>query len=276
MKQNYSVLMSVYYKENPSFLQKSIESILNQSVKTNDFVLICDGPLTKELDSIIKEYADLNKDIFNIIRLEKNSGLGNALSIGIKEAKNELVARMDSDDISELNRCEEQLNVFQKMNVDVVGTNIAEFDETMSRFIDYRIVPENDLDIKKFAKKRNPMNHVTVMFKKNAIIDSGGYETMMYFEDYYLWARMIKKEYKFYNIQKSLVKVRGGNDMVLRRGGLKYIKCIMKFEKELFKMKLINYFQYIVNVCERIIISIIPNCFRFLIYKKILRKEKTV
>ena len=274
MKQDYSVLMSVYYKEKPEYLKVSIESMLNQTVKTNDFVLVCDGPLTPELDEVIYGFEKDNKNIFNVVRLDENHGLGNALSIGIKKCKNDLVARMDSDDISKIDRCENQLKMFNELDVDVVGTNITEYDENMEKIISSRVVPEKDQDIKKFAKKRNPMNHVTVMYKKSAVISSGNYMDMIYFEDYFLWSRMIKNNCKFYNIQEKLVNVRGGDSMIQRRGGKSYISCIIKFEKAIRKIKLINYFEYLFNVITRIIVSMIPNASRSLVYKKVLRREK--
>ena len=106
MLENYSVLMSVYAKERPEFLRLSTESMLAQTVKTNNFVLVCDGPLTPELDAIVAELQQKHGDLFHVIRLETNQGLAHALNRGLRECKNELVARMDSDDIAVPDRCE--------------------------------------------------------------------------------------------------------------------------------------------------------------------------
>lgn len=115
MKFQYSVLMSVYYKEKPEYLKQAIESILCQTVKPDDFVLVCDGPLNLELDAVIAAKQQEMGDTLNVVRLVKNCGLGNALNEGIKHCKNELVARMDSDDISVMDRCQKQVELFEKI-----------------------------------------------------------------------------------------------------------------------------------------------------------------
>lgn len=135
-----------------------------------------------------------------------------------------------------------------------------------------RIVPEKDEEIKKRIKRKNPINHVTVAFKKNKVIEAGNYMDMPYFEDYYLWARMIKKGCLFYNIQECLVRVRGGNEMIKRRGGINYIKHMISFEKELMRLKLINIFQFMMNIIERCFISVVPRSLRRTLYKLFLRK----
>ena len=105
LENNYSILMSVYAKDNPDYLKLAIDSMLNQTIKSNDFVIVEDGPLTTELDAVINEYSSKNKEI-NVVKIEHNSGLGKALDFGLNYCKNELVARMDADDISLPTRCE--------------------------------------------------------------------------------------------------------------------------------------------------------------------------
>ena len=273
MKKNkFSVLMSVYFKEKPEFLIKSLDSVLNQTVMPSEVVLVEDGKLTEELDEVISTYEKKYNKIMKIVKFEKNRGLGIALHDGLLECSYDIIFRMDTDDICLPTRFEKQLKAFNEKNVDIVGSNITEFDETMENKTSERIVPETDEEIKLRAKKRNPMNHMTVAYKKDAVIKAGNYQDMMYFEDYYLWARMIKNECKFYNVQETLVNVRGGNDMIKRRGGKKYIKPIINFEKALLKLKIINRFQYIKNVIQRVGVSLIPNSIRFMLYKKALRK----
>ena len=267
----FSVLMSVYYKEKPEYLKQAIDSILDQTLKPSEFVIIEDGPLTDELNECLEDYSKKNK-IIKLVKLDKNQGLGKALNEGLKHCSYEYVARMDSDDISFTNRFEKQMKVFANTDVDVVGSNIVEYDESMKNITSERIVPEYNKDIQKRAKKRNPMNHMTVAYKKDAVVKSGNYQDMQYFEDYYLWARMINNNYNFYNIQESLVKVRGGNDMIKRRGGKTYIKPIIDFEKAIKSINLINEIEYLINIFERIIVSLIPNNLRFIVYKKVLRK----
>lgn len=271
--EKFSVLMSVYFKEKPEYLDLALKSVFDQTITPNEVVLVEDGKLTNELDMVISNYEKKYPKIMKVIKYEQNRGLGIALHDGLLECSNEIVFRMDSDDYSVNDRFEKQLKVFNDRNVDVVGGNINEFDEGMEKEVCKRIVPELDNEIKKMLKKRNPLNHVTIGYKKSKVIESGNYQNMPYFEDYYLWSRMIKNNCTFYNIQKSLVNVRGGNDMINRRGGFKYIKYIIRFENSLLKLKLINFFEYSNNLLKRIIGSLIPNNLRFYLYKKFLRKE---
>ena len=268
----FSVLMSVYFKESPSYLEAALSSVFTQTVMPDEVVLVEDGPLTSELDETISKFEKEYPTILKVIKFETNRGLGQALHDGLLECSNEIVFRMDTDDIAHNDRFEKQLKIFKEKNVDAVGSNITEYDETMTNITSHRIVPKLDKDIKKMAKSRNPINHMTIAFKKQAVIDSGNYLDMMYFEDYYLWVRMMSKGYAFYNIQETLIDVRGGNDMIKRRGGKKYIKPIINFEKAILKLGYISKFEFLKNVIQRVIVSLIPNSFRFFVYKKLLRK----
>jgi len=211
--------MSVYYKEKPEWLKQSIESILKQTVLTNDFVIVKDGKLTEKLDEIISEYEVKYPDIFHAIQLEKNMGLGPALAIGVKACKNELIARMDSDDISVPERCEIQLKEMQAdSNLGIIGANHAEFMESINNVITYKEFPTEDEQIKKYARRRNPFSHSVVMFKKKNVLEVGNYRKYYLCEDYDLWIRMIEKGIKCKNIPEVLSYVRVGEDLYKRRG----------------------------------------------------------
>ena len=268
----FSVLMSVYFKEKPNYLDQALNSVFEHTIIPDEVVLVEDGRLTLELDVIINKYKNMYPHILKVVKYEENRGLGVALHDGLLECSYDLVFRMDTDDICNKNRFEKQLEVFKNKDVDVVGSNIIEYDENMNEITGKRIVPEDDISIKKMAKKRNPLNHMTVAYRKQAVLDAGNYQDMMYFEDYYLWVRMINNNCKFYNVQDVLVNVRGGTEMIKRRGGVKYIKPILNFEKSLLSLKLINTFEYIKNVIERIVGAIIPNNLRTIAYKVVLRK----
>ena len=150
---NYSVLMSVYHKEKPQFLRLSIESMFNQTIPTNDFVLVCDGPLNDELDEIIASFEEKYKNIFRVVRIEKNQGLGHALKVGVLECKNDIIARMDSDDISRPERCEKELEFLaNNPEVSIVGALIEEFSDTPEVVNAMRVVPETHEEIIQFAK----------------------------------------------------------------------------------------------------------------------------
>lgn len=274
MNKNYSVLMSVYIKENPEYFKEAVDSILNQTVKTDDFVIVCDGPLNEGLNKVIADYVTTYSGLFNVYRLEHNMGLAKALNNGILQCKNEIIVRMDSDDISASDRVEKQLKAMEEYNADIVGSNIIEFTGDIRNTKAERVVPETHHEMYQFAKKRSPFNHPSVMYKKNAVIQSGFYEDYRYFEDYNLWVTMFCKGYTGYNIQENLLYMRAGEDMYKRRGGVSYVGCIFRFQNHLRKLGFIGMFSFLTGVITRTIVSLVPNSIRVFIYKKILRKEQ--
>lgn len=271
----YSFLMSVYKKEKPDNLRRSIESMLNQTCIPNEIVIVKDGPLTDQLDELIQEYEDEYPKLFNIVVSEKNLGLGLALNLGLEKCKNELVARMDSDDISVPLRCELQLKAFQAdKKLGIVGGYISEFVFDENNIIGKRIVPIQDSEIKNYIKKRCPLNHVTVMFKKSKVYEAGNYCDWFWNEDYYLWIRMYEIGCKFGNIPEVLVNVRVGPDMYNRRGGIKYFISEANLQTYMFKKKNIGLGRYIYNVGIRFIIQVaLPNVVRGFIFKKFARSK---
>ena len=272
MDNYFSVLISVYKKEKASNLDNALYSIVNQSLMPNEIILVEDGKLTKELFNVIDKYVKKYNKLFKVIVLEKNVGLGKALNEGLKYCSYKYVARMDSDDFSLYERFEKEINIIINEKVDVVGSNIDEYDEKMVKLISKKVVPETYEKIIKYAKKRNPINHVTVVFNKNKVLEVGNYMDCPFFEDYYLWIRMLNNGCKFYNIQDSLVKVRGGIDMLNRRGGKNYNICIKNFYNKIYELKYINFIEKILYQNLRIIISSVT-IFRKTIYKYFLRKN---
>lgn len=268
---DYSVLMSVYHKEKAINLSEAINSMLRQTVMTNDFVIVCDGPLNKSLDDVIEDFDKSHPGLFNIVRLEKNGGLANALNKGMKYCKNEIIARMDSDDISEANRMAKQLEALEEQHADIVGSYVVEFNGTLSNKGGKRIVPVEDEDIKAFAKKRNPFNHPSVVFKKSKVEAAGGYPRYDYFEDYALWVTMLSQGDKGYNVGEVLVNMRAGDELYNRRGGLGYVKCIVRFNKYMKELGYITTKQFLTQSAARSIVSIMPNFVRKFLYKKKLR-----
>lgn len=272
MKENYSVLMSVYLKDNLLYLKESIESILNQTILTNDFVIVKDGPLTEEMNNVLDDYK--NKYSFiNIISLEKNMGLGKALNEGLKHCKNELVARMDADDYSFKDRIEKQLNYMKKEKIDLLGTQAIEFIDDINKPVQYNKFPLNHDDIVNYAHKRNPYAHPSVIFNKKAVLKAGGYREAYLCEDYDLWIRMIMSGAKCANLDNYLFAVRVNDDFYKRRGGIKYIKSInnlmiMNMQSSFFTKK--DYFK---NMIIRTIVYLMPNKLREFFYKTFLRKD---
>ena len=272
---NFSVLMSVYYKENPEWFKIALDSVINQTLQPNEIVLVEDGKLTEELYQVIDEYKTKYPNLFNVVPLEKNSGLGEALRVGVLNCSNELIARMDTDDIARNDRFEKQIKLFKDHpDIDVVGSWISEFENKPDEIISYRQVPSEHSRIYKFGQFRCPVNHMTVMYKKSAVLEAGNYQTFKNIEDYYLWGRMLKKGATFANLPECLVNVRAGNAMFKRRANLTYFfRSEFPLHTELYKMGFISLPQYLRNVSSKFLLRVIPECAMAIVYQKFLRSS---
>ena len=274
MTQQFSVSMCVYGKDNPQWFRQAVDSVLNQTVRPTELVLVVDGPIPEELNRVVSGYEKLPE--FRVIRLETNQGLGIARQIGLKECSFELVAFMDSDDISVPNRFEKQLDAFKaNPELSCIGGNIAEFIGDPENLVGYRIVPESNSEIERYLKKRCPLNHMTVMLKKTAVLDVGGYLDWHYNEDYYLWIRMFLAEKRFANIPEVLVNVRVGQEMYRRRGGWKYFCSEAGLQWYMLSKGVIGPFTYAENILKRLIVQVLlPNRLRGWVFRKFARKTK--
>lgn len=214
----YSVLMSVYAKDNPEYLAEAINSMLMQTIPPEQFVIVIDGPISNELKQIIITYWNSNKKFFTIIPLKHNGGLGYALNIGLKYCRNELVARMDADDISLPERCEKELREFVKYpNLAICGCNIDEFEGEPENVLTSRIVPVSDKVIKKMMRRRQAFNHPTVIYKKSAVLKEGGYIAIKRKEDFDLFSKMMTAGNLARNLKESLYLYRVNTDNYKRR-----------------------------------------------------------
>lgn len=272
-KTKFSVLMSVYKNDKLEFVEEAIESVINQTRKPDEIVIVEDGPVPEAIQKLLQEY-EAKCDYLKIVPLEKNVGLGNALNIGLDKCTYNLVARMDSDDISREDRFEKQIKEFEKDDsLSVVGGFISEFVDCKEKSIGIREVPLTNSDIAIQIKLKNPFNHMTVMFQKKDVLKAGNYQDFFYYEDYYLWIRMALKNMKFKNVDSVLVNARIGEDMYKRRGGWKYYKSGVKLQNFMLKNKLIHLPKYCYNILVRFVVQVMmPNHFRAWIYQKFARK----
>ena len=271
---NYSVLMSVYHKENPEYLRAAIDSMLCQTVKPAQVVLVCDGPLTPELDEVIKGFG--NK--LDVLRLDENMGLGKALEEGLKRCSCELVARMDTDDLSLPDRCEKQLAAFEKdESLALLSGAVEEFSDDPETPFAKRVVPLEHSDILSYSKKRNPFNHPAVMFKKQAVLDAGGYNSDYYlFEDYDLWVRVLQSGARTANLPDTLVKMRSSGGQVKRRGGFKFAQLMLKFRKHLKQCGWISRSEYVTSAYPHAAVCVVPSFMRRGVYKILRRKDSNI
>lgn len=270
----YSVLMSVYEKEQAEYFDASIESMLCQSVPPSDFVIVCDGALTAELDAVLDRKIKEHPGLFQIIRKPRCEGIGNALSLGLLSCKHELVARMDSDDISRRDRCEKEIAALEHLHCSVVGSNIVEFEGNPGNTKSRRSVPETNEQIRKFAKRRNPFNHPSVLFRKSHVLKAGNYLECKGFEDYYLWVRMLRMRMVGYNIQEDLLYMRTDAGMYARRGGWRYVPQVARGRYRILKTGYISPWDFIVTMMGQMAVTCTPVKLRKALYRAMLR-EKT-
>lgn len=266
----FSVLISIYSKENPYWFDRAMESIWYcQTVKPSEIILVLDGILTSELYASIAIWKDRLGDVLKCIPLENNVGLGDALNIGLQYCSNEIVARMDTDDIAMSERFEKQLAILQKGDIDICSSWITEFDNDESFISGVRYLPEQHETIAEYAKSRSPINHPAVMYKKTAIAKAGGYKKMMWFEDYYLWVRMLLAGCKFYNIQEPLVHMRAGRSQLERRSGIAYARSELELLKEFRTLGFLNGLEFWTALSLRLPIRLLPKALIIRFYKRL-------
>lgn len=267
--EKYSVLMSLYKKEHPEYLRLALDSMINQTVRPDEIVLVEDGPLTDELYAVIEEY----KDYLHIVVNEKNIGLGLALNAGLKACKNEFVARMDTDDISKPDRCEKQLFRFaQKPYLAIVGSHIDEFVGTPDNVISQRKVPTTSEAIYDYAKKRSAFNHPAVMYRKSAVLAEGGYSDLKRNQDVDLFGRMLFKGYKAENIDEALLWFRSSDELAARRRSWENTKSYIKTIKTFWKMGYSSFYDYFIVALAQTGMFIMPTKIQNWVYLKFLRK----
>lgn len=267
--------MSVYFKEKPEFLDLSLKSIMEkQTLKPSEFIIVCDGPLTEELDEVINKYEKAYPAVLKVNRLEKNGGLGKALNYGLEKCTNELIARADSDDVCREDRFEKQVYyMLAHPELAALGTDILEFDSDPDVVKNYKKMPADNDAVYKMCLFRNPVNHMTVMFRKSAVEKVGSYIHLQYIEDYYLWVRLFTAGYQIENLNEPLVHARVGSGMVKRRGSKAYIKSWKTMNKFMKEKGMIGTMKYIRNMISVVAFVYMPVGLKEWIYKNVLRKK---
>jgi len=269
----YSVLMSVYNKEKPEYLRTSILSMVNQSIMPSEIIVVKDGELNIYLEEVLTDFVNRYPNLFKIVSIKENVGLGRALNIGLLECENELVARMDTDDISMPTRCEQQLEKFtMNPKLSIVGTMIDEFLGDPTEVVSKRLVPTNHLEIYKFARRRSPFNHPTVMFKKSSVLNAGGYSDLRRNQDVELFGRMLYLGNKAENINQSLLLFRLSPDFETRRKSWINTKSYISVIHKLFKIGFSSFWDLLIVSFAQFVVFITPISIQKFLYKFFIRK----
>ncbi len=212
----FSVLMSVYNKEKPTYLEEALESLFKQTIVPNQVVLVQDGPLSTELQLIVNKWADSHEEI-DVFPIAENGGLSAALRYGLSKCRNELVFRMDSDDVCYPNRFEEMLRLFEKNpELEVAGTFATSIDGNGNQG-KLMTVPTTEEDIYRKVWAC-PFIHPTVCFRKSSLMKIGSYSENPgpRQDDYELWFRVVTARLKCKNLAKPLLYYRFTSGNVAR------------------------------------------------------------
>ncbi len=266
--------MSVYKHDIAADFGTALNSIVDNNLWPNEIVLVCDGSLNAELEHTIERYVKVLP--LNVYRLTKNVGLGQALAYGLNQCQYDWIARFDADDICATDRFEKQIHwLMNDSSIDVLGGQIIEFNKSISEVSTvYKKVPLEHSAIYNYAQSRNPMNHMTVMFRKSAVLHVGGYQHSPLFEDYDLWVRMLLAGYTFANLEDVLVYARAGDSLYERRGGFSYAKKEASVQYRFYKLGFLSTYHLIKNLAVRLPIRLLPNSFRRTLYSNFLRQRK--
>ena len=267
----FSVLMPILEREDIiKGFPLALESIINNSLVPDQVLIVVDGPVSKSFKNLIEEYK--NKYSLDLLWISKKVGLDKALNLGLLKCKNEIIFRADGDDLNHEKRFEIQLPYFLS-SYDIVGSDIDEFNE-FGEYLSSKNMPYSNEEIFKMIPYRNPINHMTVAFKKSKVLSVGGYPELFLKGDYGLWIKLIHRNMKFINIQKSLVRATTGERMINDRGGFKYIISELKLQIYLLKYGLTNIFKASIIFFIRSSLFLLPIKIKNNIYKHFLRSSK--
>lgn len=269
----FSLLISTYWKDNPFQIKEAFESIVANSLLPQEVVIVFDGEIPEENKRVICSFK--SKVSIKIVPLKLNMGLGAALAEGLKFCSYDWIARFDTDDICMPERFAKQIEFVKKNpDVDVFGSSVLEFsDDILENKFFLKKVPCGRDEIVQYSKKRNPLNHMSVMFKKSSVMAVGGYKNDLYFEDYSLWVRLILNGYVIENMSEPTVWVRAGTDMFSRRGGWSYIRCEFNAQYKFFRWGFLSILEFVRNLAVRIPLRLLPSNLRKNIYEKKLREN---
>ena len=272
--EQYSVLMSVHAREKKEHFAAAIQSLLEQTVVTDDFVIVCDGPLPEELECVLESVVSANPGLFQIVRLPENVGVGLAAKAGLAVCKHELIAKMDSDDIALPERCEKQLARFaENPELAILGGYIEEFDNGTGKAFAIRTVPVDNAGIRRYARRRNPINNVTAMYKKSAAVAAGGYRDLRRGEDYDLYVRMLIIGYYAENMPEILVKVRVDSNTCRRRASWAAMKGCAGIWWSSYRSGFSSLMDLVICLACELFLVLCPGSVQQLIYRRFLRNR---
>lgn len=271
MSSTVSVVMTTYSGDDPSALHACFNSLLRQARQPDETIIVRDYDLSPELVEVITEFDSNASFTVRDITIDER-GRGYARKVGVEKATSDFIAIIDADDIACPERLSRQLAYFgTNPSVDVVGGYIGEFETTPDDIQTVREVPIESKKISRMAYYRCPINHPTVMFRRDAVLEVGNYREIEYGEDYELWCRLLANNKKLANIPDVLVKVRA-TELVTRRQGREIAQREIQLQRAIVQAGFYGWKVALPNLAIRIPLRLLPKRLLKQIYRKYLRR----
>jgi glycosyltransferase involved in cell wall biosynthesis len=272
MTLSVSILMSVYARDDAGHLAEALASLSGQTRLAEQVVLVFDGPVQTSIEAVVQDYRD--RLPLEVLRLPSNVGLARALNAGLALCRHEWVARFDADDVCMPHRLARQMACLAAdPRIDVLGSAIEEFHDDHAAPYAVRAVLKDHVAIVRQARSRNPMNHMTVVFRRSRVLAAGGYPDDRLYEDYALWVKLILAGARFANVEEPLVRARAGPQLASRRGGWRYLSSEIRVHWRFFRSGFIGMGQFLVNALVRGSVRLAPDAVRRWLYANSLRQR---
>lgn len=268
----FSLLLPVYNGDSAQFLVRAFRSsVMEQTTKPSEVVLVQDGPVPAALVSAIAELDRTTPVPMKIVILPENRGLAEALTAGLAECSYEVVARMDADDVSEPHRFSVQLGLVGQ-GYELVGSGLHEFIESEDgeQLGVRRIPPVGPEEISRYARFHDPFNHPTVVYTKTAVERAGGYQPLGMMEDYWLFARMLAAGVRATNSPDPLVRYRVSSGAYKRRGGIRLLKSEWMLQRAFVASGFTTRLQFVRNLLVRGGYRLVPEPIRRRAYRTMI------
>ena len=265
---DFTLLLPVYRGNSPEEFREAFESSVHRQTRRPDAVVVTvDGAVPQALDATLAELAGSSPVPTLLVRLPENRGLAAALNAGLAEITTEYVARMDADDVCLPERFERQLAEIEARDLDLLGTGLAEFAASTGTVVATRTPPVGDA-IRRRAPWAQPFHHPTIVFRRSAVLDVGGYPSDAgRIEDYVLVARLLAAGIRADNIPEPLLYYRVDSGAYHRRGGWRMLRDELRLQRELRRIGLTNPLQYARNVVLRGGYRLVPTWLRSRAYR---------
>ncbi|WP_454007188.1 glycosyltransferase [Alcaligenes sp. Marseille-Q7550] len=269
----FSLLMSAYRGDDPQYCRQALESVCQGSVVPDELVLVLDGPVPAPLREVIESFRE--RLPLTLVPLPENRGLGPALAAGLPHCRHEWVARFDTDDLCMPDRFERQLAFIEAHpEIDAFSSPILEFElSPQETGLLLKPVPCGMRELARYARWRNPCDHMAVMFRKQRVLQVGSYQDDRYFEDYALWVRLLLDGARLDNMPEPTVWARAGRSMLARRGGRYYARFEYAIQRKFLRWGFINIFEFARNLSIRIPVRLLSDSLRGGIYAGRLRRR---